>query len=587
MNWKACWSFVTSCCSHLRESDGLNQTREAVRNFPRAGIAENSPLEKGEAPKARGLSSEAGNPSEESGSIFRTLCGEARLSQIRKTTPGRRNDRRRSDRCRYTTAVAAPPPPPLTKEEFFHSFRRARSCNTWGLSLCLALLSIGCAVGPNYKRPDYPVPPSHRSDTSLPATAPTAAVPTLADVKWFDLFRDEKLQELIRIALKDNYDIRIAAQRVLAAQAFVTVEKSALYPSVDATATADRQQGVNRAISSFFGGGRIFWELDLWGRIRRSTEAARAEYLSQEAVQLGVIQSLVTGVASSYFQLLELDQELQVAKQSLVSRQGSLRLVQARLTGGLSTQLEADQATSLVASAAGTIVDVERRREQAENFLNTLLGRNPGPVDRTKVLEDQKLAPEVPAGLPSALLDRRPDIRLAEQQLVAANARVGVAKSLFFPSISLTGSGGYQNFQISSLFKSEGGVYGYGGSLVQPIFNAGALWANYKASKAQRETAILSYQKSVLESFRDVADSLIGYQKAKEYRAQREIFATTLRNQLRLANMRYEGGVSSYLEVLDTERQALDAELTYAQAYLGELDSVIRVYKALGGGWTQ
>lgn len=442
-------------------------------------------------------------------------------------------------------------------------------------------------MGPNYKRPDYPVPPSHRSDTALPATAPTAAVPTLADMKWFDLFRDEKLQELIRIALKENYDIRIAAQRVLAAQAFITVEKSRLYPSVDAIATADRQQGVNRAISSFFGGGRIFWELDIWGRIRRSTEAAIAEYLSQEAVQLAVIQSLVTGVAGSYFQLLELDQELEVAKQSLVSRQGSVRLVQARLTGGLANQLELDQATSLVASAAATIADVERQREQAENFLNTLLGRNPGPVDRTKVLGDQKLAPEVPAGLPSALLDRRPDIRLAEQQLVAANARVGVAKSLFFPSISLTGSGGYQNFQISSLFKSEGGVYGYGGSLVQPIFNAGALWANYKASKAQREAAILSYRKSVLEAFRDVADSLIGYQKAKEYRAQREIFATTLRNQLRLANMRYEGGVSSYLEVLDTEREALDAELTYAQAYLGELDSVIRVYKALGGGWTQ
>jgi multidrug efflux system outer membrane protein len=238
-----------------------------------------------------------------------------------------------------------------------------------------------------------------------------------------------------------------------------------------------------------------------------------------------------------------------------------------------------------VASAAATIADVERRREQTENFLNTLLGRNPGTVERTKVLADQKLAPEVPAGLPSALLERRPDIRLAEQQLVAANARVGVAKSLFFPSVSLTGSGGYQNFEISNLFKSVGGVYGYGGSLVQPIFNAGALWANYKASKAVREAAILGYQKSVQEAFRDVADSLIRYQKAKEYRAQPEIFATTLRDQLRLANMRYVGGVSSYFEVLDTERQALDAELNYAQAYFEELDSVIRLYKALGGGW--
>jgi outer membrane protein, multidrug efflux system len=447
------------------------------------------------------------------------------------------------------------------------------------------LLFSGCAVGPKYKRPDYPTPTSHRSETALPAAAPATTIPTFGDVKWFDLFRDEKLQELIRIALQENYDVRIAAQRVLAAQAVVTVEKAPLYPSLDGEANANRQQGAHRAISSVFAGGNVVWELDIWGRIRRSTEAARGEYLAQEAVRQAVIQTLVTGVASSYFQLLELDQELTVAKRSLESRQSSLRLVQARLTGGLSNQLDADQATSLVASAAATIADVEGRREQTENFLNTLLGRNPGPVDRNKVLHDQKLTPEVPAGLPSALLDRRPDIRQAEQLLVAANARVGVAKSLFFPSITLTGSGGYQNFEISNLFKSIGGVYGYGGSVMLPVFNAGALWANYKASKAQREAAILTYQKSVQDAFRDVADSLVGHQKAREYLVQRELFATTLRDQLRLATMRYEGGVSSYLEVLDTERQALDAELTYAQAYLGELNSVIQVYKALGGGW--
>ncbi len=461
------------------------------------------------------------------------------------------------------------------------------------ISLCLLLLSVGCAVGPKYKRPDYPIPPSYRSDTALPAAAPAVQALTLGDVKWFDLFRDEKLQELIRTSLKDNYDIRIATQRVLAAQAFVTVEKSALYPSVNAAGNVDRQNGVNRGISYAFGGGSVFWELDIWGKIRRSTEAARAEYLAQEAVQQAVIQTLVTGVASSYFQLLELDQELTVAKQSLVSRQVSLKLVQARATGGIAQQLEVDQATSLLATSAATIADVERRREQAENYLNTLLGRNPGPIDRTKVLADQKLAPEVPAGLPSALLERRPDVRQAEQLLVSANARVGVAKSLMFPSISLTGSGGYQNFNISNLFSNlgianpAGAVSSYGGSLVQPIFNAGGLWANYKASKAQREAAILSYQKSVMDAFRDVADSLIGYQKAKEYLAQRELFVVTLRDQLRLANMRYAGGVSSYLEVLDTERQALDAELGYAQAYLGQLNSVIYVYKALGGGWTQ
>jgi outer membrane protein, multidrug efflux system len=443
------------------------------------------------------------------------------------------------------------------------------------ISLSLLLLVAGCAVGPKYQRPEYPVPANHRSETALPAAAPAAA-PTIGEMKWFDLFKDEKLQELIRIALKDNYDIRIAAQRVLSAQAYITIEKSALYPSIDANVSADQQRGINRGLSSIFGGGRVFWELDIWGRIRRSTEAARAQYLAQESVQQAVIQSLVTGVASGYFQLLELDQELAVSKRSLVARQASVRLVEARMKGGISNQLEVDQAKSLVASAAATIADVERRREQAENFLSALLGRNPGPVERSKTLGDQRLAVEVPSGLPSALLDRRPDIRQAEQLLVAANARVGVAKSLFFPSISLTGAGG---------FKTDGAVYSYGGSVTMPLFNAGKLWANYKASKAQREEAILSYQKSILDALRDVADSLIGYQKAKEYRAQREFFATTLRDQLRLADMRYRGGVSSYLEVLDTERQALDAELSYAQAYLSELNSVIYVYKALGGGW--
>ena len=458
--------------------------------------------------------------------------------------------------------------------------------------LSLSLLLTGCTLGPKYSRPDYPVPASHRDDTALPPASATAPALTFGDTKWFDLFRDEKLQELIRTALKENYDIRIAAQRVLAAQAFVTIEKAALYPSVNATGTADRQHGpdqqsgANRNATLLFAGGNVFWELDIWGKIRRSTEAARAQYLAQEAVQQAVIQSLVTGVASSYFQLLELDHELLVAQRSLASRQDSLKLVQARVTGGISNQLDADQAMSLVASAASTIADVERRREQTENLLNTLLGRNPGPIERSRPLIEQKLAPEVPAGLPSALLERRPDVRQAEQLLVAANANVGVAKSLLFPSVSLTGSGGYQNFRVADVFKASGGVYGFGAGVTQPLFNAGALWANYKASKAQREAAILGYQKSVMDAFRDTADSLIGYQKAKEFRVQRELFAVTLRDQLRLANMRYVGGVSSYLEVLDTERQALDAELSYAQAYLGELDSVINVYKALGGGWT-
>ena len=454
----------------------------------------------------------------------------------------------------------------------------------WSL-IAIVLLSAGCAVGPKYSRPDYPIPTTHRTETALPAAPAAAAPATLADVKWFDLFNDPKLQGLIKLALEKNYDIRIAAQRVLAAQAYITVEKAPLYPSVNGEVSGEQQLGTKNDLATFFGGVRVAWELDIWGRIRRSTEAARAQYMSQEAVQYGIQQSLVASVASAYFQLLELDQELGVAKQSLVSRRDSARLVEARMTGGISSKLELDQAKSLVSSAEATITDVERRREQAENFLNTLIGGNPGPVDRSAKLADQKLAPQVPAGLPSLLLDRRPDIMLAEQQLVAANARVGVAKSLFFPSITLTGSGGYLHNELTDAIKLVGGAGAVGGGLVQPLFNAGALWNNYKASKALREAAILTYQKAVQSALQDVSNSLIGYQKSKEYRVHRESFANTLRDQLRLATMRYRGGVSSYLEVLDTERQALDAELAYAQAHLAELDSVISLYKSLGGGW--
>ena len=452
------------------------------------------------------------------------------------------------------------------------------------MAVSLLLLLSGCKVGPNYARPNVPVPPSHRAD-GTPPDSQTPPERTFGDLKWFELFQDEMLQQFIRAALKENYDVRIAAQRILAARAYVTVEKAPLYPSAGLAASAERQNGGTQAGDTSFAGGSVIWELDLFGRIRRSTEAARAEYLALEAVRQGVLQTLVAGVAGSYFQMLELDQELSVARKFLESRKDSLRLVQARLAGGLATQMEADQAASLVIAAESMIVDAQRRHEQTENYLNLLLGRLPGPIAHTASLTEQKIIPQVPAGLPSSLLERRPDIRQAEQQLVAANARVGVAKSMFFPSLSLTGSVGYQTYQSSNLFQKNGVVSGYGGSLTAPIFHAGALWANYKASKAQREAAVLSYQKSVQEAFREVADSLIGYQKAMEYRNQRALYAATLRSQLRLADMRYRGGVSSYLEVLDTERQALDAELSFSQAYLAELNSLVYLYKALGGGW--
>jgi multidrug efflux system outer membrane protein len=448
-------------------------------------------------------------------------------------------------------------------------------------ALCVLMLSTGCAVGPNYKRPVYNTPPAFRGDQT-PAATPGQT--SFGDLKWFELFKDEKLQALIKEALAANYDVRIAAQRVLAARQQVTMARAPLFPSVDGGGSLSKQR-LTSALNQGIIGGSVQWELDLWGKIRRETEAARAQYLAQEEVRKGVLQTLVTDVAAAYLSLLELDRELEVAKQSLSARQTSLRLVQARLDGGVSNVVEVDQAATLVYTAAATIADIEREMEQDENLISTLLGRNPGPIERTSHLMDQKLPVEVPAGLPSALLERRPDIRQAEQYLVAANAMVGVAKAAFFPSITLTGTGGYQNFELSSLFKTDGTFYGYGGQLNLPIFNAGSLWANFKASKAQREAAILMYQQSVQHAFQDVSDSLVGYRKINERLVQDKGLAMTLRHQRDMSESRYEGGVTSYLEVLDTDRQYLDAELNYSQSYDAELSSVIHLYKALGGGW--
>jgi multidrug efflux system outer membrane protein len=307
--------------------------------------------------------------------------------------------------------------------------------------------------------------------------------------------------------------------------------------------------------------------------------------LASEANQLAVRQTLVSDVASAYFRLREVDKQLEVAREALKSREVSLRLVIARNTGGLATQLEEDQARSLVATAAAGIATAEREIEQTENLLNLLLGRNPGPVERGDDLTAQVMPPQVLAGLPSTLLERRPDLRAAEQVLVAANARIGVAKAAFFPSIALTGGGGYQSFDLTNVVNRQGGVYNYGAAVDLPIFDAGRRLGDYRAAKARQEQALNSYLYSVQNAFREVADALICLRKTKEYRQQQEIFATTLRDQSRLSNLRYRGGVSSYLEVLDSERQLLTAEQQLAEAQRDELLSMVTLYKVLGGGW--
>jgi multidrug efflux system outer membrane protein len=447
------------------------------------------------------------------------------------------------------------------------------------LILCLAVLLAACKVGPNYSPPSIPTPPAFRSGET-----PQSQV-SLGDIKWFDLFQDEKLRALIEEAIKANYDIRIAAQRVLEAQNQITVTRSGLFPQLDAQANAGRT-GVNSPIqSSATVFGAVSWELDLFGKIRRATEAARADFLAQTENQKAVMQLLVAEVASSYFDLLEYDAELQYVRESLVTRQESVKLVSERERGGVGTLLEVDQATTLVATAQANLALLERGQEQTENAINFLLGHPPGPIDRGRTLVDQPQPPEVPAGLPSALLDRRPDIRVAEEQLIAANARIGVAKAAFFPSINLTAAGGYETSDLAGFLSRSGPGYALGGVVDLPIFDAGRRSANYKIAKAQHEELLINYQKTINQAFHDVSDALVGHRKTKEYAVSQLLLAETLRHQSRMANERYVGGVSSYLEVLDTERQRLTAEQQLAQAQRDVLTALVQLYKSLGGGW--
>jgi multidrug efflux system outer membrane protein len=310
--------------------------------------------------------------------------------------------------------------------------------------------------------------------------------------------------------------------------------------------------------------------------MRRATEAARADLLAAEEDRAGVVQLLVAEVAVAYFDLREYDAELDYVRDSVKTRSDSLRLVRSRLQGGVSSKLDVDQAESLVASAQATQAQLEKAIQQTENLISFLLGRPPGPVERGKAIQEQPQPAEIPAGLPSALLDRRPDIRRAEQQLVAANARVGVAKAQCFPNISLTAAGGYRSADLLGVLSRSGFGYSLPGGLDVPIFDMGRRRGNYRTAKAEREALLINYQRTIQNAFREVSDSLIGYQKSKEYRVRQELFARTLRDQSRQADLRYRGGVSSYLEVLDTERQRLAAEQVLAQAQRDELTSLDR-----------
>jgi multidrug efflux system outer membrane protein len=329
----------------------------------------------------------------------------------------------------------------------------------------------------------------------------------------------------------------------------------------------------------------LTFELDLWGRLRRATEAARAELLGSEDSWRSVLITLVADTARTYFDLLELDRELEIARSTLQTRRASLDLQRQRAERGLSTQLDVQRAAAEVAVAAATIPDVERRIAQAENALNVLVGRNPGPIPRGAALDAQRVPPEVPAGLPSALLERRPDIRQAEQTMIAANARIGEAKAAYFPRISITGLFGLESVSLSSLFKGASRVWDVGPTMTVPIFTAGRISGTVKVSEARQQQALAQYRRTIEQAFREVADALVFHQKVREIRAEQAARVAATRQALYLANLRYERGLSTYLDVLDQERQLFRAELDLASSTRDQLTAVVQVYKALGGGW--
>jgi multidrug efflux system outer membrane protein len=464
---------------------------------------------------------------------------------------------------------------------------------SFALVLIVGLL-VGCrTVGPNYTRPAVHPPAVFRG--AVNSTDPAS----LADLKWFELFKDERLQQLIRTALEGNYDLRNAVVRVDAARANLGITRADETPTIgvstDVTTVRSSRNGLiplpggfeQRRTFGNIGLNLLSFEADIWGRLRRATEAARADLLASEENRKTVVTTLVGDVASAYFNLLELDAELEIANRTLATRQESLKLISNRERYGLATQLEVRQGEQLVHSAEQVIPKIEQLIEQTENQISLLLGDKPGEIERGRALTEQEQPPSVPAGLPSALIERRPDIGAAEQNLVAANAAIGVAKAAYFPRISLTGLLGSQSSQLSSLFTGPAGVWQFVPQLTQPIFNGGRLRSNVELATAQQQLALIQYERVIQTAFREVSDGLVQYQKAREIRATKEQLLATLQDRSRLSYLRYRGGVDTLLNALDADRDLFDAELGLAQSRRDELVSLVQVYRALGGGWEQ
>jgi outer membrane protein, multidrug efflux system len=461
-----------------------------------------------------------------------------------------------------------------------------RTVSQIGITFLFALALSGCMVGPNYKRPPVDAPPTFRAAPSGDSTAAS-----FGDQKWADVFQYPELQKLIRQALEKNYDVRIAATRILQAQAQLTITHGDQLPSAAVVASAN---DTRTAASKLFGaidtsanelGLGFQWNLDFWGKYRRATEAARDQLLASKWAQQEVNTTIVAGVASAYYTLREQDLQIQISRETLASNQDSLKLTQLLSDHGRTSLLDVRQAEQLVYAASEAIPSLEKQIAQQENLISILVGDNPKDIARGLELTAQQHTPEVPAGLPSSLLERRPDILEAEAQLMAANAQIGVAKAAYYPAITLTGEGGVESVALSNLFSGPAGLWSFAGQLAQPLYAGGQLRGAVRLSEAQKEQLVLTYQQTIQRAFREVSDALIAYSKDQDFRKQQELLTNAAKDASRLSNLRYKGGAASYLEVLDAETRQYAAELNLAQAQLNEMLDYVQLYHALGGGW--
>ena len=446
----------------------------------------------------------------------------------------------------------------------------------------LSLLLVGCAVGPNYKRPLVPVPERFYGDERA------AEARSLADVPWWDVFDDPILKALVQEAVRNGFDARLAAARVEEARARFGIARSEFFPSVDYEASWQRaraDQIVNpsgKAQTRWTTDVGFSWELDLWGRIRRLNEAARAEYLATEEGRRGVLLSLVSDVAVAYMDLRELDDELEIAKHTTAAFQDTYDLFNRRLEGGAASALETARAEASLGQVAAEIPEIERAIVARENQINFLLGRNPQPIPREGPLI--AVPPDVPPGLPSTLLERRPDIRQAEQLLIAANANVGVAKADFFPRLSLTGLFGNVSPELGDLF-SQGKTWSIGAGVLGPIFQGGRIRRRYEAARAQWQQARIQYEAAAANAFGEVSRALVDRTKLVETERQRARTVAAYQEAVRLASLRYNSGLSAYFEVLEAQQQLFPAEISLAQTRRDQLVALVNLYRALGGGW--